>query len=113
MAKDKRVEWFRVFTSEEEAVQRVEERKPQLLIIDGKRLCMVRQGHVFRVVQDRCPHQGESLSKGTLNYLGELICPLHHYCFELTTGRELQARSGDLRTFPVRMDETGLYVGVY
>jgi 3-phenylpropionate/trans-cinnamate dioxygenase ferredoxin subunit len=63
-------------------------------------------------VEDRCTHNGESLSKGQVNYLGEVVCPWHGHRFNLVTGRESSERSGDLQTFPVRVDEEGVFVAL-
>ncbi len=52
----------------------------------------------------------EKLSKGTVNYAGEIICPLHFYRFDLKTGRECQGRTEDLATYTVKANEEGLFV---
>ena len=106
------MQWVRIFNSEIEAHQRIQSNKPQLVIVDGKRLCIVRLADKFYVVQDSCTHSGASLSGGHINYLGEIICPLHNYCFNLQTGTELSSRSSDLTTYPVKIDETGFFIGV-
>ncbi len=107
------MQWVRLFADEAEATSRITSGKPQLLMLHGKRICLVLHNHVFYAVQDRCTHNGESLSRGTVNHLGEILCPWHNYCFDLKTGRELAARSADLITYPIKMDSTGFYVGVY
>jgi len=106
------MEWIKVFSSGEEARRRLRENVPQLVIINGKRLCMVVRGDHFHVVQDACSHNGESLSKGSLNYLGEIICPLHGHRFSLATGRECSERSDDLTIYPVKEDENGVFIGI-
>ena len=106
------MEWIKVFSSGEEARKRLKENTPQLLIIEGKRLCLVLRNDSFYVVQDSCPHNGESLSKGTVNYLGEIICPWHGHQFSLTTGRECSERSSDLNTYPVKEDSDGLFIAI-
>jgi nitrite reductase/ring-hydroxylating ferredoxin subunit len=106
------MQWIKVFTSESEAKQRIHRDKPQLVILDGKRICVVLHADKFFAVQDSCTHSGASLSAGQLNYLGEIICPLHNYCFNLQTGTELSSRSADLTTYPIKIDETGFFIGV-
>jgi nitrite reductase/ring-hydroxylating ferredoxin subunit len=106
------VQWVKIFSGSQEAEQRLQPGKPQLVIANGKRICLVFQGGNFYAVQDSCSHNGESLSKGHINYLGEVICPLHNYCFNLQTGRELSSRSADLRTYPVKIDDSGFFIGV-
>lgn len=85
---------------------------PRLLLADGKRICLVRTADRLLAVEDRCTHNGESLSKGQVNYLGEVVCPWHGHRFNLVTGRESAERSRDLQTFPVRVDEGGVFVAL-
>ena len=106
------MDWIEVFPSVAQARQRLSENKPQLLIVHGKRICLVFREGQFYAVQDMCTHSGESLSKGAINYLGEIICPGHGYCFSMKTGRESAERSRDLEIYPVREGETGFYVGI-
>ena len=104
------MEWVRIFASKNEARNRLQENKTQLLVVHGRRICLVLQQEKAFAVEDSCPHNGESLSKGVVNHLGEVICPWHGYRFELKTGRESSERCRDLVTYPVREDETGLYI---
>jgi nitrite reductase/ring-hydroxylating ferredoxin subunit len=106
------MEWIKVFSSGDEARKRLKDGKPQLLIIHGKRLCMVLRADHFYVVQDSCSHNGESLSKGTVNHLGEIICPWHGHQFSLATGRECSQRSTDLETYPIKEESEGLFIGM-
>jgi 3-phenylpropionate/trans-cinnamate dioxygenase ferredoxin subunit len=106
------MQWVKIFSGEQEAHARIAVNHPQLVIIGTMRLCLVNRNDGFYAVQDACTHSGASLSKGTVNYLGEIICPLHNYCFDLQTGRESSSRSADLKSFPVKVDETGFYIGI-
>jgi len=106
------MQWVKIFADEGDARKRMLPHKPQLLIIHGKRLCLVLHDDSFYAVQDSCTHSGASLSKGNINYLGEVVCPLHGYCFDLQNGREINSRCADLQTFPVKIDESGFYIGV-
>jgi nitrite reductase/ring-hydroxylating ferredoxin subunit len=106
------VQWVKIFSNLAEAQQRIHADKPQLVIANSKRICLVRHSDTFYAVQDSCSHSGESLSKGHINYLGEVICPLHNHCFNLQTGRELSSRSSDLITYPIKIDDSGFFIGV-
>ncbi len=106
------MEWIKIFSDDVEAKERIAENKPQLVILYGKRICLVRRDDKFFAVQDACSHNGESLSKGSVNYLGEVVCPLHHYQFDLMSGRECSGRSRDLITYPVKTDESGFFIGI-
>lgn len=74
--------------------------------VAGERIAIfnTRQGGVF-AVQANCPHKGAPLSDGLVGG-STIICPLHSWKFDLTTGA---AQMGDcgLKTFPARLDEQG------
>ncbi len=106
------MEWLKIFESEEEARKRIKENVPQLLIVKNKRICLALHQGVFYAVQDACSHNGESLSKGTVNYLGEIICPWHNYRFELNSGRACDSSCRDLTTYAVRSDPSGFFIGI-
>ncbi len=106
------MEWVKIFNTKAEAMARLTFNKPQLLIIRGNRICLVADAHRLLAVEDTCPHNGESLSKGLVNYLGEVVCPWHGQRFNLQTGRECAERSRDLITYPIKEEEDGVFVGL-
>jgi nitrite reductase/ring-hydroxylating ferredoxin subunit len=106
------MEWVKIFETDAEANNFMVDGKPQLVIINDVRICLVRHKNNYSAIQDECPHKGESLSKGYLNFLGEIVCPWHNYCYEMRFGREISGRSGPVQTYPVKIDETGLFIGI-
>jgi nitrite reductase/ring-hydroxylating ferredoxin subunit len=106
------MEWIRIFAGRDDMNGRLTPDQPTLLRIGGRRICLVWRHDELFAVEDSCPHNGESLSKGTLNYLGEVICPWHGYRYDLRTGREGAERCRDLITYPVESRSDGIYVGL-
>jgi nitrite reductase/ring-hydroxylating ferredoxin subunit len=106
------ITWIKIFNSESEALQRIKPDTPQLVIIGSTRVCLVLHDGKFSAVQDACSHNGQSLSKGTVNYLGEIVCPWHGYRFELKSGKPCDSSSSDLITYSVKIDHTGFYLAV-
>jgi nitrite reductase/ring-hydroxylating ferredoxin subunit len=104
--------WIKIFTGEAEARQRIAENRGQLVVIGTARICLARYGNRFFAVQDACTHNSESLSKGKINHLGEVICPWHGYRFELKTGRACDSSCSDLVTYPLKIDESGFFIGL-
>ena len=102
--------WHKLFNSTEEANAAIPTNKPKLFIIDGQRICLARTAAGLFAVDDECPHLGESLSKGTINYLDEVVCPWHNYRFNLKPGTECKYRSCNLKTFPLTDEPDGLYI---
>ena len=106
------MEWIRVFSSVEEAHQRLRENIPQLLVVRGISICLVRRANGLFAIENKCSHNGESLSKGSINFLGEVICPWHGYRFDLKTGRESGERSHDLVIYPIKQNEEGVFIAL-
>jgi nitrite reductase (NADH) small subunit len=61
-----------------------------------------RGGKVY-AVQAECPHRGGPLADGLVGGT-TLICPLHGWKFDLTTGNALMGDC-NIKTFRVRVDE--------
>ncbi len=104
--------WVKIFSSFEEALARVSPGTSRLLVVHGRRICLSVVDKELYAVDDRCPHLGESLSKGKINYLGEVICPWHGYRFNLKTGREAAAYCQDVTTYPINYEGHGVFIGL-
>jgi nitrite reductase/ring-hydroxylating ferredoxin subunit len=66
------------------------------------------EGEVY-AVDNRCPHMGFPLSKGTVEE-GMLTCDWHHARFELTCGDTLDIWADDVQTFPTEVRDGSVYV---
>jgi len=106
------MDWIKVFENPEVARNVLVNDRPQLVIVGSKRMCLILHNDNILAIEDKCSHNGESLSKGSVNYLGEVICPWHGYRFNLNTGRESAERSHDLVTYPVKENEEGVFIGI-
>jgi nitrite reductase/ring-hydroxylating ferredoxin subunit len=104
--------WHKIFGSVAEAKEQVPVRKLRLLVVEGRNICFAHTATGFYALEDACPHLGYSLSKGTTNYLNEVICPWHSYRFSLTDGRECEFKSRKAVLFPVEIREDGVYIGI-
>ncbi len=63
----------------------------------------------FFAVDNRCPHMGFPLSRGTVRD-GLLTCHWHHARFDLEGGGTLDPFADDVRTFPVTVENDSVYV---
>ena len=80
--------------------------------IDGTHLGVFKYKDKFYAVDNRCPHMGYPMSKGSIRD-GVLICPWHHWEFDLKSGGCFQTFGDDLKAFPVEIRKDGyLYVGL-
>ncbi len=102
----------KLFDSLTEAEQALPLGKPQKLWVTGRTeaICLVRNWQGIYAVSDICPHLGESLSKGTTNYLNEVVCPWHNYRFSLVNGQECNNRTSNLNTYKIDLRPDGVYL---
>ena len=77
----------------------------------GKKLCIVKQGDEIHACSAKCPHAGGNLAEGYLDALGQLVCPLHRYKFNITNGRNVSGEGYFLKVYPVEIREDGLFIG--
>jgi len=103
------MEWKKIFNSKADMENAMKLEQPRLLKIGEHRICLIRLEDQLCAIEDRCPHNGESLSKGKVNFLGEVVCPWHGQRFDIKTGREGAQRSRDLITYPIR-EMDGIYL---
>lgn len=58
-----------------------------------------------------CPHRNGPLADGLVGG-GKVICPLHAWKFDLTTGQCISGEEGCVRTYPVRVVDGRIRVTV-
>lgn len=83
-----------------------------VMLEDGRRICLVRDGNTVYAVDDRCPHRDFALSGGDVVAPCVLECPWHGAHFDVRTGAVLQGPATDaLATYVVRVEADGIFVG--
>lgn len=77
----------------------------------GKSVCLVGyQGQIF-ALSTKCPHAGEDLSRGWCSAEGKLVCPVHRFSYDLTTGRGSPGQNDYVDTYKVKIEAGDIYVG--
>jgi nitrite reductase/ring-hydroxylating ferredoxin subunit len=71
--------------------------------LDGHVLCLFAEGEEVYAVDNRCPHMGFPLHRGTVCD-GILTCHWHHARFDLATGGTFDQFADELRRFPTSLD---------
>lgn len=79
--------------------------------LDGHTLALFAHGDRIYAVDNRCPHMGFPLDRGTLKD-GILTCHWHHARFDLATGGTFDQFAGDVRAFPVEIRDDEVWVGL-
>jgi len=77
--------------------------------LDGHTLCLLADGDDVYAVDNRCPHMGFPLHRGSVAD-GILTCHWHHARFDLCTGGTFDQWADNLRRFPVEVDGDEVYV---
>ena len=78
----------------------------------GKSFCLACHYDKIFAVAPKCPHAGGPMSAGYVDALGNIVCPLHRYKFNLSTGRNTSGEGYFLKTWPVEVRDDGVWVGL-
>jgi toluene monooxygenase system ferredoxin subunit len=70
--------------------------------LDGQEILLIRLDGEYHAYDGACPHQGTSLSAGTLDD-GVLTCSAHEWEFDARTGQGINPRIACLRRREVRI----------
>ena len=103
---------IRLFASAKEAEAKVPVGTMKLLLVRGQSFNLIHAEAGFVATNDSCPHMNEPLHKGSMNAFNEVICPLHHYRFNLITGQESINRCQDLKIYPVNITPDGVFLEI-
>jgi len=80
--------------------------------LKGKKICIGKyQDQVFAFAY-KCPHAGGILADGYIDALGNVVCPVHRYKYDLKSGRNSSGEGYYLKHWPLEQREDGIYVGV-
>jgi nitrite reductase/ring-hydroxylating ferredoxin subunit len=77
--------------------------------VEGHTICLLVEGDNVYAVDNRCPHMGFPLHRGSVSD-GILTCHWHHARFDLCTGGTFDQWADELRRFPVEVDGDDVYV---
>lgn len=77
----------------------------------GKKFCVSSiEGNLYAFAF-RCPHASGFLADGWIDALGNLVCPLHRYRYNIKNGRNISGEGYYLPVYPVECRENGVFIG--
>lgn len=83
----------------------------KLVEADGTKIALCRRGENLFALSNFCPHLTGNLGEGKVE--GDvLVCPEHGWRFKLASGRCVTMPGQSAHTFPVRIEEGWIEVGV-
>jgi 3-phenylpropionate/trans-cinnamate dioxygenase ferredoxin subunit len=107
---EKKYKWHKVAASKDELY--FGSNNLLQLTIDGKKICIAKGKDGLYACTGKCPHAGGNMADGYLDARDHIVCPVHRYTFNLNNGRDVTGEGYFLKIYPVKADETGIYVGI-
>jgi nitrite reductase/ring-hydroxylating ferredoxin subunit len=77
--------------------------------LKGKKICIARYKENVFAFAFKCPHAGGIMADGYIDALGNVVCPLHRYKYDLKNGRNVSGEGYYLKHWPVELREDGMY----
>ena len=81
------------------------------LEVDGRSFTLAKKSDAYFAFASKCPHASGRMAQGYINPLGQVVCPLHRYCFDMKNGRNTSGEGYFLKTYPIELREEGLFIG--
>jgi nitrite reductase/ring-hydroxylating ferredoxin subunit len=104
----KKIKWYKIAEKLDEIA--FKENNLAEIEVNGKKICISNKANVAACTA-KCPHAGGNMSAGYVDALGNIVCPLHRYKFSLKNGRNTSGEGYFLKTFPVEINENGVFIG--
>ncbi len=80
--------------------------------LNDKKICIGKFNNRLFAFAYRCPHASTPLADGFIDAMGNIVCPLHSYRYDIKNGRNTSGEGYYLKHWPVEQREDGIYVGV-
>jgi 3-phenylpropionate/trans-cinnamate dioxygenase ferredoxin subunit len=80
------------------------------VVVNGKKLCLIKDKQDIYVIQNTCPHAGGILSGGWCEN-GNIVCPIHRWQYNLKTGMGGKGQGDYIHIYPTELRNDGFYVG--
>jgi len=107
---EKKYKWHKVADS----LGEIEFGSNNIAVVDlnGKIICIGKFNESVFAFAYKCPHAGGTLAEGFIDALGNIVCPLHRYKYNMANGRNTSGEGYYLTHWPVEIKEDGIFVGV-
>lgn len=83
------------------------------LSVENKRICISKNNQTLQACAAICPHAAQPLVDGYVDVKGNIVCCLHQYKFNLSSGKNVSGEGYFLKTYPIEMRNDGVYIGLY
>jgi nitrite reductase/ring-hydroxylating ferredoxin subunit len=80
--------------------------------LQGKKICIGKFKEQLFGFAFHCPHAGGVMANGYIDAVGNVVCPLHRYKFDMKNGRNVSGEGYYLKHWPIEIREDGIFAGI-
>ncbi len=80
--------------------------------LNGEKICLAKFKEELFAFAYKCPHAGGILADGYIDALGNVVCPLHRYKYDIKNGRNTSGEGYYLKHWPVENRQDGVFAGL-
>jgi len=102
--------WYKIAESENEL--QFNSNNLLVTIANKKKITIARHKGKLHACGYICPHAGGILTDGHIDAQGNIVCPLHHYRFNIENGRNTSGEGYFLKAYKIEVRDDGVYVGM-
>ena len=106
----KKIKWYRI--AEDPDSLQFSENNIVVVECGGKTICIGRHDQQIFGFAYKCPHASGILANGYIDPIGNIVCPLHRYKFNIGNGRNTSGQGYHMKTYPVEIRPDGVYAGI-
>ena len=99
-------EWYRIADSFEEIV--LQQNGMGVFEVGEKKICVAKYREEWFAFNQKCPHASGNLTEGYIDAIGNVVCPVHRYRFNIRNGRNVDGYF--LKVYPLEERTDGIYV---
>jgi nitrite reductase/ring-hydroxylating ferredoxin subunit len=108
--KEKKFTWYKI--AEDISEIHFAENNIAVTEVNGKNICIAKIKDLLFAFAYKCPHAGGLLSDGYIDVLGNIVCPIHRYKYDLKNGRNISGEGYYLKNWHVETREDGIYIAM-
>lgn len=107
---EKKYTWHKVAESPEELP--VNSNNIAIVTVSDKKICLAIFQQQWFGFAYKCPHASGIMADGYIDAVGNIVCPVHRYKFNIQNGRNSSGEGYYLKTYPVECRSEGVFVGM-
>jgi nitrite reductase/ring-hydroxylating ferredoxin subunit len=104
-----KIRWIKIADSKNE----IEFQSNNMCVIEAgdKKITLADNNGQLCAFAYKCPHASGVLADGFIDAAGNVVCPLHRYKFNMTTGRNVTGEGYYLAHYHIKEEADGIYIG--